>query len=56
MIIIIALIIGGLLGWFRAAKRDGNRADKLQYAAAHAIIFAIVALFTTLILGMLGIV
>lgn len=50
MIIIIAFILGGLIGWFRAGKRGGNRADKLQYAAVHAMIFAIIALFANLFL------
>lgn len=50
MIIVISLVLGALVGWFRAGKRGGNRADKLQYAAVHAMIFAIVALFANLII------
>ena len=33
-----------LLGWRRAAKRGGERLDKIQYAAAHGIGFALLAL------------
>lgn len=50
MIIVISLILGGLVGWFRAGRRGGNRADKLQYAAVHAMIFAIISLFANLFL------
>lgn len=50
MVIIIALVVGGLVGWYRARKRGGNRADMLQYAAVHAMIFAIIALFSNLFL------
>ncbi len=30
-------LAAGLIGWRRAAKRGGTRADKIQYALAHAI-------------------
>lgn len=47
MIVIAALVIGAFLGWRRAAKLGGNRLDRLQYAAAFAVILALVALFVT---------
>ncbi|MBK4215548.1 hypothetical protein JJJ17_06380 [Paracoccus caeni] len=50
MIIIAAVIIGALLGWFRAGRHGGNKRDRLQYAVAFAIAFAIIALFATVII------
>ncbi|MFS4582770.1 hypothetical protein [Phaeobacter sp. C3_T13_0] len=48
MIVIGALIIGALLGARTAQKRGGSLADKLQYGAAYAIVFAILAMFVTI--------
>ncbi len=48
MIFFAAIAIGAILGWYRAGRRGGNRLDKLQYAAAHAILFAILGLFATI--------
>lgn len=50
MIVIILAILGAIFGWRMAAKRDGNRLDKLQYAAAMFLGFAVVGLFITLII------
>lgn len=50
MIVILLAVIGALLGWRMAAKRDGSRLDKLQYAAALMLAFFIVGLFITVIL------
>lgn len=49
MIFFAALLLGALVGWFRAAQRGGNRLDKLQYAAVHAILFAVIGLFGTIL-------
>ncbi|MGB3177016.1 MAG: hypothetical protein WBH14_02015 [Albidovulum sp.] len=49
MIFFAAIVIGAFYGWNRAAKRDGNRLDKLQYAAVYAIVFAIAGLIATII-------
>ncbi len=43
MVILIGLIVGFAVGWWRAKRRGGNRLDCLQYAAAHSIAFALVA-------------
>ncbi|MBV0890475.1 hypothetical protein KTN05_01245 [Paracoccus sp. Z118] len=48
MIVIAAIILGALLGDRRARKAGGNRSDRLQYAAAHALAFALVGLFATI--------
>lgn len=49
MILLPAILLGAAVGWWRAARRGGNRADKVQYALAHAIFFAILALFATIL-------
>ncbi len=54
MIVITGLILGAVLGWRRAAKRGGNRADKLQYAAAHGMALAVLGIFLTLIIARMG--
>ncbi|MEI2804539.1 hypothetical protein [Albidovulum sp.] len=48
MIFFPAILLGAAVGWWRAARRGGNRADKVQYALVHAISFAILALFATI--------
>ena len=50
MIIIAAIIVGAFLGWLRARTYGGNSRDRLQYAVAFAIAFAIIALFATVII------
>jgi phosphate/sulfate permease len=47
MLILLAIALGAFLGWRRATARGGDRLDKLQYAAAHAIALG---LATTIIL------
>lgn len=49
MIVILLAILGATLGWRIATKRDGDRLDKLQYAAALMLGFSIIGLFLTLI-------
>ncbi|WP_284154934.1 hypothetical protein [Algicella marina] len=49
MIPLVFAIAGALLGWFRAARAGGRTADKLQYATAHAIAFAILGLFVGIV-------
>ncbi len=39
-----AFILGCLIGWYRAAKRGGSFADRVQYALAHGIPIALVTL------------
>lgn len=50
MIVIVAIILGALLGDLRARRARGNAKDRLQYAAAHALAFAILGLFLTIII------
>lgn len=49
MILILALLAGAVLGWTRAGRRGGDRLDRLQYAAAHAIFFGLVAFVLTIV-------
>ncbi|MCI2393163.1 hypothetical protein [Aliiroseovarius sediminis] len=51
MLVIAALIFGALVGVLRARKRGGNRLDTAQYAAVHAIVFGLVALFASIIIS-----
>lgn len=55
MLIAAALILGALVGWRRAVRRGGDRLDRLQYAAAHAIAFGLVAAIATVALGRFGV-
>ena len=50
MIVIVAIVLGAILGDLRARRARGNGKDRLQYAAVHAIAFAIAALFVTILL------
>ena len=54
MIVIAAFILGAAIGWIRATRLDGNRADKLQYAAAHALALSIPGVFLTILLTRMG--
>lgn len=51
MIVIACLTLGAAIGWMRAAKQGGKLADKLQYAAAHAMALAVLALLLTILLS-----
>ena len=50
MILPIAFLLGAVFGWFRAAKRGGNRLDKFQFAAAHGIAALLLALVVVMAL------
>ncbi|HRO11501.1 hypothetical protein [Amaricoccus sp.] len=56
MLIVAAFVLGAFLGWRRAARRGGDRADRLQYAAGHGIALALAALVLVVVLGRLGLV
>jgi len=55
MLAIIGGILGVALGWWRATKRGGDTADKLQYAAAHGIALLLVGYFIALFLVKFGV-
>lgn len=49
MIVIASFIIGAFYGWNRAARLNGNRADKVQYAAGFALAFTVIGLILTVV-------
>jgi hypothetical protein len=51
MLLAVAFALGVLVGWRRAARRGGDRLDRLQYGAVHGIAFALAALALTVVLG-----
>lgn len=54
MIILLAFIAGFAIGWWRAAKRSGTTADRVQYALAHGIPAAIAGLIVVIIAARMG--
>lgn len=54
VLVLTALVIGALIGAWRAKRRGGKVLDMLQYAAAHAIPLMILALFVTIFLDRAG--
>lgn len=50
MIVIIAALIGGIIGGTIAAKRGGKRLDIIQYVGIYALAFGLVGLIATLVL------
>lgn len=53
MLIIAGLLLGALWGGLLARRRKGSRFDIAQYAAAFAILFAIIGLLATVVLDRL---
>lgn len=50
MIAIAGMILGALIGWFRAARNgSATTFDKLQWAGAHLVLGAILGLFLTIL-------
>ena len=52
--VLAALVVGALVGAWRARRRGGKALDMAQYAAAHAIPLMILALFVTIYLDRSG--
>ncbi|MCE0504242.1 MULTISPECIES: apolipoprotein acyltransferase [unclassified Roseivivax] len=50
MIVIIAALLGALIGGLTARRRKGDRFDILQYSAIYAIAFALLGLIGTIAL------
>lgn len=49
MLVIAGVVMGAILGALRARKLGGKRMDALHYAAAFALIGALLGLFATII-------
>lgn len=56
MITLIAILAGAAFGWYRAGKNGGDRLDRLQYAAVHAIVFGLAALAILILIQRLGVI
>jgi|TARA_B110000908_G_scaffold84512_1_gene100939 hypothetical protein len=50
MIVLVAALIGAILGGITAKRRGGNGLDIAQYAAGYAMAFVVVALIATVVL------
>ncbi len=44
MLVWIAFFVGCGIGWYRAGRRNGSIADRIQYALAHGIPLALATL------------
>lgn len=53
MIMIFLALFGAVLGWQRAKRLDGVRADRIQWAIAHALAFGLLGFVITLIVSRL---
>jgi hypothetical protein len=51
---IIGFVLGGALGWLRAARREGTVPDRIQYALAHGIPAGLLALIAAVISANMG--
>ncbi|WP_169306242.1 hypothetical protein [Paracoccus hibiscisoli] len=43
MLMLLAALLGGIRGWFRARALGGKRLDMIQYATGYAIAFGLLA-------------
>lgn len=55
MLLTLVFIAGFALGWQRAARRGGDRLDRLQYGAAHAIPLTLLTFVAWIIAVQVGI-
>lgn len=56
MLLVVAFALGMAFGWQRAARRGGDRLDRLQYGAVHGILFVLVTLIASVIAGRAGLI
>lgn len=56
MLILLAFCLGAYFGWRRAQRRGGDRFDSIQYAAVHAILFALLTMAAIIVLQRLGVI
>lgn len=50
MIVLMAALIGAILGGIAAKRRGGNGLDIAQYAAGYAMAFVVVGLIATVVI------
>jgi hypothetical protein len=56
MLVLLAIVLGAVLGWRRAGARNGDRLDRIQYAAAHGIAFGIGGVALSILIARLGLI
>lgn len=56
MLLVLTFLGAGYIGWQRAARQDGTRADRVQYALAHAIPATLAMLALQILVIRLGLV
>ena len=54
MLVLTAFLLGCALGWYRAARRGGTLAQRIQYALAHGIPTGLVAMILAVIAMRVG--
>ena len=54
MLVLLAFVLGGALGWVRAARRGGGIPDRIQYALAHGIPAGLGALIALTLAARMG--
>ena len=50
MVTILAFLLGAAIGFWRSTKRGGNTGDRIQWALAHGVIFALLAMIIITVL------
>lgn len=50
MIVIIAALVGAVIGGFTARRRNGNKLDIAQYAAGYGLAFIVVSMIITVMI------
>jgi hypothetical protein len=56
VLLLVIFIIGAVFGAVRASRRGGDRLDQLQYAAAHGILFVLIAVTVSVVGAALGVI
>lgn len=54
VVALVLFAVFAVIGWMRAARRGGNRADKVQYAIAHGFAAFIVGMVGMTVIGHMG--
>ncbi len=54
MLLPFVFSLGFWLGWRRAARRGGDRLDRLQYGAVHAIAITLLTLALSILAARMG--
>jgi hypothetical protein len=54
MILVLAFLIGAVVGARRARQRGGGTADMVQYGLAHGLAFLVAAAALALVAGLAG--